>query len=336
MGCFARAVALVALVTLVGCGPADRSPTPPDATEAVDSPSPALPTDPATALLLGPWRPSPVELPDELRSSAEYVCRNPENPAVVAAMEDLPLAVADARGDGLASLIFADESVAFECRVKLEMVGAGLGATILAPPARLAPGDLPHDEITIVSDSRLEDDGGQRTILIGRVDPEPFRVVASFDDETEVVASHGNGWYTAWWPGLDRPGGVAAVDSRSLVVTSAPDPHAEVEGRATAATWWVEPNALPLPPDATTIPAMIEEEACSSGQSPEGRVLEPTIIPGETSVLVGVFVRRRPGGQDCQGTGPFPIEITLPEPLDGRRLLDASTVPPRDASKPPP
>src|SRR5262245_37401926 len=330
----AFAVALVTLVAFAGCGTVDGT-RPPDASEPLGSPSAALPTDPTTALLTGPWRPAPVDLPDDLQSSAEYVCRNPENPAVVAAIKDLPVAVADARGGGLAALIFADGDIAFECRVKLEMVGAGLGATILEPPSRLAAGNAPSDATTIVSDNRVEDDGGQRTVLIGRVDPDPYRVVASFDDQSEVVASHGNGWYTAWWPKLDRPGGVGALDNKSVVVTAAPDPHVEVEGRASAATWWVDPAAPPLTPDATTIQALIQEAECASGQSPEGRVLEPTVLPTDNAFLVSVLVRRQPGGQDCQGNPAFPIQITLPEPLGDRRLLDASTTPPRDATKPP-
>jgi hypothetical protein len=329
-----RLALVAALSALVACGPSDPSP-PPEASAPSESTGAALPSDPVTAQLTGPWRPSPIELPDDLRSSAEYVCRNPANPAVLAAIKDLPIAVSDARGGGLASLLFADGDIAFECRVKLEMVGPGLGATILEPPSRLAAGDAPADAITIVSDNRVEDDGGARTVLIGRVAPDPYRVVASFDDQSEVVASLGNGWYTAWWPGLDRPGGVGALDRKSVVVTSAPDPHAEVEGRAGPAAWWVDPTALPLSPDATTIPALIMEEACASGRPPEARVLEPTVFSSETAVLVSVLVRRQPGAQDCQGNPAVPLEIHLAEPLGSRRLLDASEVPPRDASKPP-
>jgi hypothetical protein len=326
-------IVATALILLAGCGSAVTSPSP---TGPIASPTVPLPTDATSQLLLGPWRPSPVDVPDDIRSSMEYVCRNPEDPALVETLADLPVAVVDARGGGLGTIVFADDSVAIECRLKLEMVGQALGATILEPPSWLDPGDLTGEAgISKTSDNLVTDDGGTRTVLIGRVGPDATRVIASFDDESEVVASQGSGWYTAWWPGQVRPGGVAAVDRASIVTSSVPDPHDEIEGRIGAARWWLDP-AKPAPgPEATTIPALIQEVACASGQSPEGRVLEPAVFPSEAAVLVQVWVRKAPGPQDCQGNPEFVLEITLPQPVGDRQLLDGSEVPPRDATGPP-
>jgi hypothetical protein len=333
----ALAATLLALSTLSGCGLlVDDAPTQqPPATATTTPASPAPPSDDATALLLGPWRPAPAQLPEELLSSAEEVCRSPEDPVLVATIRDVPIVVADARGGGLANLIFANDNVAFECRVKLELVGPALGATILAPPSWLAPSGAAPDGVTIVSNDRVEDDGSARTVLIGRVKPQPYRTVAGFDDQSEVVASQGGGWFTAWWPGLDRPGAVAAVDRSSVAQASAADPHQEVEGRATLAKWWVDPGAPAPGPDSTTIHALVQEQVCASGRPPDGRVLEPGVFYGPNGVLVTFLVRRQPGGQDCQGTGPAAFDFTLSQPLGDRKLLDGGEIPPRDASAPP-
>jgi hypothetical protein len=333
----ALAATFLALSTLSGCGllADDTASEPPPTPTPHASASEPPPSDAAGALLRGPWRPAPGELPDEIVSSAEAVCRNPADPVVTAAIRDVPLVVADARGAGLAHLIFADDNVAFECRVKLEQVGPTVGATILVPPSWLVPSGPAPDGVTVVSNSRVEDDTGARTILIGRLKPQPFRVVAGFDDESEVVASQGGGWFTAWWPGLDRPGSIAAVDRSSVAQASAADPHEEVEGRASLGAWWIDPSAPPPGPDSTTIHALVQEGVCASGRPPDGRILDPRVFYGPDGVLVAFLVRRQSVGQDCQGAGPAAYEFTLSEPLGDRRLLDGGEIPPRDASAPP-
>ena len=281
----AASVALAASV--VGCGlvSPDTPSAPPSANPT--SSAAALPSDPVSNQLLGPWRRRSVPLPDDLLSSATFVCKNPDDEVVRAALADMPVAVVDARGNGLASIIFADDHAAFECRVKLEMVGSALGATILEPPSWLAPSDAPADgAISIVSNGSVDDDAGSRSVLIGRVGPGAARVVAGFDDATEVEAAQGNGWYTAWWPGLDRPGAVAAVDSRSVATGSAPNPHGQVEGRATLATWWLDPAAGTPAADATAIKALVRSRpARAAGRPTAGSSSRrsPTARPASSS-----------------------------------------------------
>ena len=101
------------------------------------------------------------------------------------------------------------------------------------------------------------------------------------------------------------------------------------------ATWWVDPAAGALASETTVIPALLNEQACASGQTPEGRVLEPVIEYRADAVLVTISVTHRIGGQDCPGNPDFPIEITLAEPLGTRALFDGSSTPPRDATTAP-
>ena len=330
-----RLVLVVALIAVAACSPTVESPSP---DETAPTPASAAPTDAAIGLLTGPWRPAPVPVPDELLAAIETVCKNPADPDLRAAIADVPVAAVDARGDALVSIILADESVAYECRVLLETVASELSVRTLEPPSRLAPSamdPIADDGISVVSHNRVDEETGSRTVLLGRVGPAPSLVMVNFNDESEVIAARDNRWYTAWWPGVDEPGGISAVDNRRVVMTGVQDPSAEIEGRVGPAEWWVDPAAAPLPTDATTVPAMIRERACASGQSPEDRLVDPVVFSSADAVLVNVWVRRLSGGQDCQGNPELPIEITLPEPLGDRELLDGSSVPPRDASVPP-
>lgn len=102
-----------------------------------------------------------------------------------------------------------------------------------------------------------------------------------------------------------------------------------------AATWWVDPLDLPLKADQTVIRGLLVESSCASGQSPERRVLEPTVEYRADAVVVTYAVTPRPGGQDCQGNPEFAVVLTLTEPLGGRALLDGSVTPPRDATAKP-
>jgi hypothetical protein len=97
------------------------------------------------------------------------------------------------------------------------------------------------------------------------------------------------------------------------------------------AAWWVDPQAAGLPADATTVHALLREEACASGKTPAGRVVGPAFLEDATRVIVTFGVRPRAGGQDCQGNPSFALRFTLPSPLGGRALLDGGVFPPRDA-----
>jgi len=73
---------------------------------------------------------------------------------------------------------------------------------------------------------------------------------------------------------------------------------------------------------------------CTSGRSADGRVLPPAILASATEVVV-IFAVRPPqpsanGLEACPAPPPTRIEVTLPEPLGNRPLLDGGVSPPAD------
>jgi hypothetical protein len=96
------------------------------------------------------------------------------------------------------------------------------------------------------------------------------------------------------------------------------------------ADWWVDPAELPLPRHTQVVRGFLEERACASGQSPEGRIYGPIIEYGADAIIVTYAVREI-GGR-CPSNPRFPIAIHLAEPLGGRALFDGGVDPPRDAS----
>ena len=144
-----------------------------------------------------------------------------------------------------------------------------------------------------------------------------------------------NGWYAAWWPMAPARETISAIDASGAVIASVVPAAASVDGRLGAAAWWLDPNFAAPAADSVIVHALVLEEACASGKSPEGRVEGPLIDLSETAVTVTFGIVPRPRDQDCQGNAPFPVVFDLPEPLADRALLDGNGVPPRDASKPP-
>jgi len=329
---------VAALLVVAACDPTISMPTSTPgqpASGGVESPDASLGN--ATALLTDPWRPAPLPVDENLVAAIEFTCKNPADPTLKAAIEEVPVALVDARGDSLVSLILADDHVAFECRVRVENLGGVPTATIIEPPSRLVPDSTAAAEdgtIRVISHNRVDEDTGSRTILIGRVGGDAFRVIAGFPDESEVFASMDNGWYYAWWPGVDEPNSIAAVDRRSIAIEGIDSPQTEVQGRVGPVAWWLDPAAAPLSRDATSIPAIISERACTSGQPPGDRLLEPIVFESPDAILVNLWAQRLEGGGDCQGNAAGPIEIGLSAPAGDRQLLDGSEIPPRDATKP--
>jgi hypothetical protein len=100
------------------------------------------------------------------------------------------------------------------------------------------------------------------------------------------------------------------------------------------AEWRLDPGFPPPAAGDRQIHVLINELACASGRSPEGRVLPPIIAPSETAITIAILVTSRPGGQDCPGNPDFAMTVQLPDPLGGRTLLDGAVFPPRDVTKP--
>ena len=321
---------LLALLLVGGCGGQEprTAPTTPPASAAFDP-------SPAPESLLGPWRPAPVSVGDDLEANLQAACAE-QGSGLGIAIDELPVALVDARGDGRATVVLADEFAAALCEATI--AADGLGVTVDRPPGRLVPDALDpiaEDAIRVTSYVVVDEESAPRTQILGRVGRQAFEVIAAFDNESEVYATRSNGWFAAWWPGAVDAATIAAVDRQNLVIASAPIPDGDLVGTANVARWWLDPAVPPPGPDATSIAALIQEEACASGRSPKGRVLEPQLFSSSDAILVTVWVRDQVGGQDCQGNPTFPLEISLTEPLGERRLLDGSEVPPRDATVPP-
>jgi len=157
-------------------------------------------------------------------------------------------------------------------------------------------------------------------------------VKVGFDDNTDVLATAGDGWWALWWIGTARPNSYAAVDTNGLVVGNVKPFDGLREARVGAGTWWLDPAAPPPATTATKVRALIDSPMCASGRSPEGRIEPPTFDLSDTAVTVSFEIRWPTGDvQTCQGIPPFAITIELPEPLGKRALFDGSSDPPRDA-----
>ena len=110
---------------------------------------------------------------------------------------------------------------------------------------------------------------------------------------------------------------------------AAPDP-----GISQAATWWLDPASLPIDPKATRLRGFVQELACASGRSPEGRILKPDVDYGADALTVTFSIAPLPGDQDCQGNEPFGVIFELVEPVGGRPILDGSTTPAKGRHRP--
>jgi hypothetical protein len=332
-------IALVSVGIVAGCdtapGPSPTAATlgpsrPAEPSGAAETAMPPLPSGVATDQLGGPWQPSPIALDDRHIAIISDACAATARETLGDTEANLPTALIDARGEGLAMAIMADDLDAIACLVNLD--DAGTLATVDAVD-RLSSGavaPVEGTEISVASAVRADDRDGGRTIAFGRIGPRAEAAKVGFDDGSAVVASYAEGWWATWWPGSVRAGSYSAVDAAGIVIGSAQPFDGEREARVGPATWWVDPQAAPLP-TTTTIRALVRETACASGRSPEGRVEPPRIDVGAEAITVTFDIRKLPGGQDCQGNAPFPVTITLPEPLGNRTLLDGGVKPPRDA-----
>jgi hypothetical protein len=94
-----------------------------------------------------------------------------------------------------------------------------------------------------------------------------------------------------------------------------------------SASLYLDP-AYPVPGSETTeLHVLVEERGCSSGSSPAGRLLPPTVQYRDDTVTVAVRVRGVGGPATCQGNPRLPVVIELPEPLGDRALRGISAPP---------
>lgn len=343
----ARAVGIglvLAGVLLAGCAanpePSRTVEPGPDASGEPSAPG-ELSAPPAdgvlTAQLVGGWRRAPIELDNSHVAIISDACAVAARDQLGDDEADLPTAVIDARGEGVATAILADDLSAIQCFVHLDATAQIATVDSVARLSTSATAAVGEARITVANVTRANDLPGGRTIAFGRVGPDAFAVKLGFDDGLVHTAASADGWWSMWWPGVARASSYAAVDAKDLAIGSVGDePNGLIVAAVGSASWWLDPAGAPPTATSTTIKALVREQACASGRTPEGRVDPPTIELDETTVTVTFAIRHQPGdGQDCQGNAPFPVELVLPEPLGARTLLDGSEDPPRKAGEPP-
>ena len=92
---------------------------------------------------------------------------------------------------------------------------------------------------------------------------------------------------------------------------------------------WALPGAAPGPA-ATSVPILVTEMGCASGQSSEGRVAEPIVEYTDDAVLLTTRVEPLAGnGFTCPGNPSTEVTVQLDEPLGDRELLDGMWFPAR-------
>lgn len=217
-----------------------------------------------------------------------------------------------------------------------------------APPpagATIGPDWIARPALTCGEPDRLFPPEALQGPGLAELGPDPAAAVLRtvIADAPPETTFPGSGWHRV----VDRPDAVTFIgkgdaDTPWWVVTVAElggTLQATEYGRChlsiappagvTLAWWWLDPDGPPITPETTTLAVLLRERACASGRTPEGRVMEPTIVTTPETIVVAIGVRERPGGDDCPGNPAFPLELALAEPVGTRRLFDASEFPPR-------
>jgi hypothetical protein len=83
-------------------------------------------------------------------------------------------------------------------------------------------------------------------------------------------------------------------------------------------------------PATTSLPLLVHERACASGQSADGRVRLLTLEETDSEIRLRIGVQPLPGDQNCPGNPPTPFTVDLQQPVANRSILDVSVVPPRE------
>jgi hypothetical protein len=214
----AGAAVLLLAVGAGGCtdaGPVERSPSASTAADPTPGssigPSPGI-SDALAMAMAGPWRNASVAVDRGLSSRLDATCR-----AAEPAIGDAQQVVVDARGDRQVTLIFADpsEGPAYVCRATVDATTAAEVAVIEIDRPAEPIGDTGIDALLY---EQLTDQDGTRTILVGRIGTRASDSILQFADESFVFGSERGGWYTMWWPGVERALSVAAVDTRNAVI----------------------------------------------------------------------------------------------------------------------
>lgn len=121
-----------------------------------------------------------------------------------------------------------------------------------------------------------------------------------------------------------------APDGEWFTAQSGPCWTRKVVNGRTAVYW--EPADV-LDPTARSVPILVKEMACASGQPPDGRVrLE--VEERDDAVLITATVVPLSGSQTCPGAPPAEVLVQLSSALDMRELFDGGAVPPQPSCIP--
>ena len=111
--------------------------------------------------------------------------------------------------------------------------------------------------------------------------------------------------------------------------------HFEMSGgcepRALQAGIVAAPVLLANQPDGSQlVKLLVDAPGCDYADGiPKSALVGPTVWFGAKTASVAVFVRAPKGIQVCADTGPTPLDVTLPEPLGQREVLDGGAVVPK-------
>jgi hypothetical protein len=89
---------------------------------------------------------------------------------------------------------------------------------------------------------------------------------------------------------------------------------------------WELAHGENLTRNTTEIDVVVFEQACASGQSPEGRILEPFLAYSETGVSIAFAIWSLAGVQTCEPGPGVPYSVHLSEPLGRRHLQDGARI----------
>jgi hypothetical protein len=212
--------AVIALLLVGGCSPdaAIDDGASPSAAVATARPRDSVPPPDPTAIAqeaeFGTWRPAPAPTTPDFRTAVEDACRTDDT------VGDLPLRVLDARGLGLATLVFADDERAVLCRAAVDAPGGQATATV-RPIAAADGATAPEARTLGIHDLEVVDETSTpRIVAVGTVGDGVNHVAVNHDDATWTKGQMANGWYAVWWPLAKDALGIAAVDNRNIVIDS--------------------------------------------------------------------------------------------------------------------
>jgi len=217
-----RLALVTAAILLASCG-ATPTVSPGPSTEtagpSASSSRPNATLDPILAVATGPWRRQPVRPSPGMTEPVEAACR-----AAEPGIGELPVALADLRGQSQVTLVFADGPSGYACWSVLDQ-SAEATVVVLKAPAK------PVDAIDVAHYALVPGPDGGRSLIIGRIGPishprqtlggpTPARIIAGFTNETFVWATYADPWYAMWWPGAEQSDGIAVTNTRNEVIAS--------------------------------------------------------------------------------------------------------------------